>query len=193
MNISEWWESYDTFAHVLWGMALVGSVLFLFQTASALLLGDSDSAFGDSDELVDTDTGVGYQFFTFRNAVTFFTMFGWIGLGFYTEGYGKWTSLGAGMLAGSAMVFAMAWLMKQIGSLKQDGSMKIENAVGKVGSVYLPIPGKNGGQGQVQLPIQGSTHELTAVTNDEEDLPTGTTVTVESIRPGGILVVSKLR
>lgn len=193
MNFSEWWDSYDSFAQVLWIIALTGSVLFVFQMASALLLGDSDSAFGDADELVETDTGVGFQFFTFRNAVIFFTMFGWIGLGTYTDGNSQAVTIIAGLISGLIMVFIMAWLMKQIGSLKQDGTMKISNAIGKVGSVYLPIPPNNSGTGKVQIPIQGSTHELTAITKGEDELPTGTAVMVEDIKPGNILIVSKLK
>ncbi|KAB2813854.1 NfeD family protein [Phaeocystidibacter luteus] len=192
MDFSEWWASYDSFAQVLWVLALISSLLFVLQMASALLMGDTESAFGDSDEFVDTDTGVGYQFFTFRNAVTFFMMFGWVGLGVYTEGNSEWVTILWATLAGALMVFIMAWLMKKIGSLKQDGSMKISNAIGKVGTVYLPIKANGAGTGKVQIPIQGSTHELSAVTTQSEDLPTGATVEVTDVKPGNILVVQKL-
>lgn len=192
MDISSWWTSYDTFAQVFWIIGIASSFLFLIQLGSALLVGDTDSAFGDSDEFVDTDSGIGYQFFTFRNAVSFFMMLAWIGLGFYVEGYSKPLSILFGVLAGLAMVFIMAWLMKKMSELKQDGTMKIENAVGKVGTVYLPIKGKSAGMGRVQISIQGSTHELEALTLEDEDLPTGTTVEVTSIKPGNILVVQRL-
>lgn len=192
MFSSDWWSELDTFAQILWIIALSGSGLFIIQTISAFMMGDTDSAFGDSDDLVEGDSGVAFQFFTFRNAVIFFTMFGWVGLGFYTEGYSKWIATGVGVLAGLVMMFVMAWLMKQLGKLKQDGSMRIENAIGSVGTVYLPIPAQSGGTGKVQIVIQGSTHEIDAITSGEETLATGTTVQVESVRPGNVLVVTKL-
>lgn len=193
MSITDWWASYDSFAQVLWGCAIIGSTFFIFQLASALLLGDSDSAFGDSDELVETDQGVGYQFFTFRNLVIFVTMLGWFGLGTYAEDYSKLTSIVVGVLAGTVMVFIMAWLMSQINKLKQDGSMKIDNAIGKVGTVYIPIPANQEGKGKVQLAVQGSTHELDAVTKETETLSTGTAVSVVAVRPGNVLIVEKLK
>lgn len=193
MTLTEWWANYDTFAHVLWALALVSSLLFILQLASALLGGgDTESAFGDTDEYVDGDTGIGFQFFTFRNAVTFVMMLSWVGLGAYSEGNSKIMSTLYGVIAGSAMVFIMAWLMVQLNKLKQDGTMKLSNAVGKIATVYLIIPGNQTGMGKVQIVIQGSTHELDALTLHEEALPTGTSVTVTAVRPGNVLIVEKL-
>ena len=69
--------------------------------------------------------------------------------------------------------------------------MKISNTIGRTGEVYLPIKANNGGFGKIQISVQGSVHELQAMTMDDEDLPGGTIVFVERIIDNHILVVTR--
>jgi hypothetical protein len=74
--------------------------------------------------------------------------------------------------------------------LVEDGTMRLSNALGKTGKVYLPIKGGKGGFGKVQIKIQGALHEIQALTNDEKELSVGTVVQVESIIDDNILLVT---
>ena len=69
-----------------------------------------------------------------------------------------------------------------------NGSLNLNNAIGKVGSVYLPIPAKRDGFGKVQIKVQGL-QTLDAMTDYEEKIKTGSVVEVIEILNNGILVV----
>ena len=82
----------------------------------------------------------------------------------------------------------MASIMYFMGKLVEDGTLKIKNALGKSGSVYLPIPAKRAGMGKVQIQVQGF-QTLDAVTDNETDIPTGAIVEVVEILNNQILIV----
>jgi hypothetical protein len=68
----------------------------------------------------------------------------------------------------------------------------LKNAKGQAGTVYTPIPASQGGQGQVQVAVQGRLRELPSITDEDEPLPTGTPVRVVKVLDGGITLVRKL-
>ena len=53
-------------------------------------------------------------------------------------------------------------------------------AVGKIGTVYLRVPGRRGGAGKVHLNVQNRTVEYLAMT-DADELPTGSRVSVVAV------------
>src|SRR3546814_2335711 len=83
LSIATWWQTLGGIEKFFWVIALLFSFLFIVQTILAFVGGggDDDGAFGDSDEYIDGDGGIDFQFFTIKNFITFFTVFGWVGLG----------------------------------------------------------------------------------------------------------------
>ena len=59
--------------------------------------------------------------------------------------------------------------------------MQIERAIGKVGTVYLPIPAGHGGAGKIHLTLQGRLEEFEATTPSRDKLPVGAKVVVIGI------------
>ena len=193
LNISSWWQGMEVFERILWAIALLFSLLFLLQTILSLFGGDGGEdydAVGDTDEFVDSDHGIGYQFFTIKNMIAFFTLFGWTGIAAYNSGLGKGMSVILAIVAGCAMVLIMAFLLKNVGKLKESGTMQIKNALNQTGNVYLFIPAARKGKGKVHVKIQGSLHELDAITDDITDIATGSIIKVTGIIDEGILLVS---
>jgi hypothetical protein len=82
--------------------------------------------------------------------------------------------------SGGGALYAVAWLMRTLYGLKDDGTVRIERALGQTGTVYLAIPGGNSGVGKVTVTVQERTMEYQAVTAGH-DLPTGAAVTIVSI------------
>jgi hypothetical protein len=66
----------------------------------------------------------------------------------------------------------------------------MKNALGKVGEVYLGLQAKRGNIGKVQIKVQGSMRTLDALTDDDEDIPTGKVITVSNIINDNILLVT---
>ena len=75
-----------------------------------------------------------------------------------------------------------------MGKLTDSGTLNLQNAIGKVGSVYLTIPAKRDGLGKVQVKVQGL-RTLDAMTDYEEEIKTGSVIEVVEILNNEILVV----
>ena len=185
----EWFNGLELFERIYWMIAIPASLVFLFVMITSFLGGDAD---GDADVEADgNETGeIGFQFFTFKNLVGFFTIFSWIGIGCIRSGYSHTLTIAISMVCGLVMMAAMAALFYFMTKLVEDGTMKLSNAIGKTGQVYLPIKAEKGGFGKVQITIQGSLHEIQAMTNDDKELVVGTIVQVEKVIDGNILLVT---
>jgi len=178
---------------IFWGISLLFSALFLIQLVLSFIAGDGDSSLGDADEYISGDEGTGHQFFTIKNLIAFFTIFGWTGIACLKGGMSKGIAIAIAVLAGSLVVIIMAFLFKSMSKLKQSGTLQIKNAVGLIAETYLFIPPKRGGFGKVHVKVQGSLHELQAITDDEEQIATGKLVKITAvINDAVLLVTSKL-
>lgn len=190
-DLSTWWAGLETLAKIYWGLAIPATLLFLIQLVTTFVVGDFDSDIPDSDLEVETDGGIGFQFFTFKNMVAFFMLFSWTGIASIDSGYSMTTTVIISVLSGFFMMVIMATLFYYLSKLRQSGTLKIERAVGKIGETYLRIPGKRGGFGKIQLTLQGSVHEFDALTDQGEDIPTGTIIQIiEVIDQSKMLVIT---
>ena len=75
--------------------------------------------------------------------------------------------------------------------LRNDGNTDNRNAVGTAGKVQLTIPPARTGEGKVHVMLQGSYVERSAVTDDEEAIPTGSEVVVVGVSGQTDLVVKR--
>lgn len=192
LGISSWWQGLEVFEKILWAIAIIFSILFLVQLLWSAIGGDVDdpSAIGSTDEYIGDDVGIGHQFFTIKNLIAFFTMFGWVGIAAHSSGLNKVVSVLLAVGAGLTMVLIMVFLLKNVNKLRHSGTMEIKNALNKVCETYLFIPPKRNGLGKVHIRIQGSLHELEAMTDDETQIPTGKVVKVTGIVNDQILLVT---
>mgnify|MGYP001489651260 CR=1 FL=1 len=137
-------------------------------------------------------SGVGFQFFTFKNIVAFFTIFGWTGITCIDNGLSTGLTLVISVIAGLLMMVLTSSLFFWMHKLAESGTLKMENAIGVIGEVYLPIGAKRSKMGKVQIKVQGSLRELEAITDNEEELKTGTMVKVIKIVSAELLLVETL-
>lgn len=190
--MGDWFSALTAFEKGYWIIAAVSSTIFVFVLITTFLVGDVDGADGDVDADVESDTGIGFQFFTFKNLVAFFTIFSWAGISCLNAGYGKGITLLVSILAGLAMMFIMATLIYYINKLVSSGTLQLENAIGNVGEVYLTIGANRSKIGKVHVNVQGALRELDALADSNESLKTGTVVEVKEITGTGILIVQPI-
>jgi hypothetical protein len=190
LDISSWWQATPFFEKTFWIIAILFTLLFLVQAILSFTSGDGDSAMGDADVSIDHDAGVGYQFFTIKNLIAFFTVFGWTGIACIRGDMNKGTTIAAALIAGTLMMVMMALVFRSMSRLKHSGTLQISNALNKIGETYLFIPAQRNGYGKVHIKVQGSLQELQAITDDEKDIPTGKLVKVVEILNNSILIVS---
>lgn len=189
--MTEWFTSLELFERIYWIFAFPSSLIFLIIALMTFIGGDAGMDDVDMDTDVDGGDGAGFQFFTFKNLVGFFMIFAWSGLACIHGGFGQVATIVVSVLCGLLMMLAMASIFYFMSKLVEDGTMRMTSAIGRTGEVYLPIGAKNGGFGKVQINIQGSIHEIQAVTEDETDLAVGTVVKVVSVIDNHILQVTR--
>jgi hypothetical protein len=190
-NYAEWWEGLSTSLKIYWGLAIPFTLLFLLQLLTSFFGGDDMTDDASTSHVdVGSDSGIEFQFFTFKNLVAFLTIFAWTGIAGIDSGFSETTTVIVAIVAGLATMTLMATMMYFMAKANANGTMKIANAVGESGQVYLPIGKKRQGTGQVQIKVQGSLRTLDAMTDDEDDIPTGNFITVKSIVNNSILLVT---
>jgi len=185
-----WWDGLTPMLKIYWCIAIPFTVFFLAQLVMSFL-GGGDAPDDLPDSEVAADHGIPFQFLTLKNLTGFFTIFSWTGIACLDGGLSGGIALLIASVSGLAMMALMAGLFYAMGRMNVDGTMKIQQAVGKVGEVYLPILAKRGGIGQVQVKVGGSLRTLDALTDDESDLATGRMVMVSKIVNDNILLVTQ--
>lgn len=189
---NEWWGGLSLVLKVYWGVAIPFTVFFLLQLVTSFIGVDSPDDLPSSDAEIEADQGAGFQFFTLKNLVGFFTLFGWTGIASINAGASVLVSMVAATVAGAAMMGLMGGLFYLLSKAVADGTMNIEQAVGQTAEVYLVIQGARGGMGKIQVKVSGALRTLDAMTDDAADIPTGKLVKVSKVIGDNILLVTLL-
>ena len=126
-----------------------------------------------------------------RGIVSMLTVFGWAGVAFW-ELMPPLPAILLATVLGLLTLIGMAYLMRAVSRLQASGNIDVENAVGKVAKVYIPIPPAGKGTGKVTITLQEKYSELSAMTTCEQKLATGSFVRVVAVDGTGILLVEPL-
>jgi hypothetical protein len=117
---------------------------------------------------------------TFRTVVAAITFFGIVGKVGVTQWGESPTTLLVALASGAMAMFLVATCMRTFRRVKSDGTVRMDRAIGKQGTVYLPIPGQKAGLGKVTLNLQNRTVECQAITANGA-LPSGAPVVVVAV------------
>ena len=196
--IATWWAELSPVMKLLWGVTLTASLIFIIQTVMTFLGADADSTDFDMDvdtsmdgsDLSNIDSGA--NLYTFRNFVNFFLGFGWTAIILQPSVKSTAVLVIIAVLVGIALVALVMYMFKWLYSMQQSGNINVyKSAVGCQGKCYLRIPGERGGEGKVQITIQGAVREYNAVT-DGDEIKTGASVKVLEAVDGNTLLVEEL-
>lgn len=156
--------------------------------------GDVGDHGGDGDEIGNAHAAAGphgepnhahssswfFGIVTLRTVTSALAFFGLTGLAMNASEVEPFPGLAVASCAGVGALYLVHWMMKSLSHLRAEGTVRIRDAVGAVGSVYVRIPGGNAGPGKVQIMLQGRTVEL-AATTDNGALPTGARIVVTKV------------
>lgn len=172
------------------GIALIGTVLYLVRLVLMFAGGHHG---GDFDVHVhdgsagDHDSGM--QIFSLHSILAFAMGFGWMGL--LARGGWGWNhplSLTAAVAFGTALMLLSAFLMFNMMKLQSTPSIDMSTTVGTTGKVYLTIPAKGQGEGQVEIAVSGRKKILPAVSTGAE-IASFTIVTITGVDDTKRLIV----
>lgn len=187
--MTEWFSTLTSFEKIYWIITGISTLIFVFVLITTFIGADGGEDIGDVDAEVDADIGAGFQFFTFKNMVAFFAIFGWSGIASLDAGNSKTITIIISIICGLIMMTIMAAMFYYISKLTDSGTLKMKNALNAIGEVYLTVGASRSKIGKVQIKVQNSLRELEALTDHDTDLKQGTVIKVVEITSNGILII----
>lgn len=187
----EWYNNLAEYSKVLFVIAIAFTALLLIQLILLLFgLGTDTDIDMDPSDINSGDFGDvgGLKLFSVRGVTIFCGIFGWVGLLLMETTNLWWLASLIGTICGGLAMFLFAYAMKKMTKLEQEGNIRLSNAIGKIGSVYLKIPANKSGKGKINLVIQETYIEVEAVTEDSEDIIVGSDVEVIEVINNYLLV-----
>lgn len=185
---NDWWQALSVVLKIYWGIAVPFTLFFVFQLVFSFMGAESPDDLPDAE--IEGDHGIPFQFLTLKNLIGFFTIFAWTGIACIEAGLSNGVSLIIATLAGLLMMGLMAGLFYLMMKSGADGTMKIQQAIGQVGEVYLTIQSKRKSVGKIQVKVGGALRTLDAMTDDEEPITSGQFVKGVQVVNDKILLVS---
>ena len=169
---------------IYWIIAIVSTSLFLLKMLISFI-----GSHLDFDLHHDVDFDFAADYLSIDTIIFFFKALGWIGvIGYrFTRFAGPIIFLIA-LSSGIFAFFLSAFMLRNMRRLESSGNLQMSNAIGQIGTVYLTIPEKGKGAGQIQVTVQGRLATLDAMSEDEK-IPTGSKVLVYDVK-NDVLVVS---
>ena len=164
----ESFQSLGLAQQIFWCVGIVAGIVFIIQSILTFIGLDSDADAGFDGVEMDGVTG----FFSFKNLINFLLGYGWGGVCLSNAVPSPVGLQLAAIGVGLAFVCLFLLVLRQVLRLGVDKTFHVEDAVGHTADVYLRIPAARGGSGKVQVSVNGSVHELEAMT-DGDAIPTG--------------------
>lgn len=187
----EFFNEMEPLLKLFWYIAIPTSLIFIIQMILTFIGVDAtDGLEADFDSNLEGVTGP-FQFFSLRNLINFFLGFSWSGISFYALFENKTIVIIIAVVVGLAFVGLFFVIIKQLKKLSEDNTFRVEKSVGKTATVYLKIPGKKSGTGKIQISVNGSYKELSAITEGKE-IPSGALVKIKGLDSDNILIVETL-
>lgn len=184
-----WWNGLTLTAQIFASIAIPATAIMLVQ-AILMLIGVGLDVDVDGDGIPDAGLDHdGLGLISIRGIVAFFSVGGWSGFVADAGGLPIVISALIALTAGLLALIGIALLFKSFYKLQGSGNLNIENAVGKTGTVYLPIPPSGQGHGKINLLLQDRLTELDAVNEGDHVLATGESVLVLSVANAQTVVV----
>ena len=188
-----WWSTLGITGQIFAIIAIPSTLVLIVQTILLFFgIGDGDSDIDFDHDISDGTSdsgGDGLAVFSIRGIAAMLAVAGWSGIAMYQAGWDLWLVILLAAIFGIAALIGIAYMMKAIMKLQDDGNIDIGSAIGKSGKVYIPIPGNMTGSGKITLTLQERFIETDAVTACDRTIKTGETVRIVATDEVGTLVV----
>jgi hypothetical protein len=187
--MNEWWQSLSSASQVFWGIAIAASIFQVLMFIGSLFTSHELDHSADT-EMNTADSGEALKLLSLRGIVAFLVGFGWTGGLFIAKGLSLLLVLLISIGAGIVFMGVILLIMKLLMSLKADGTLNYENAIGQTGHAYIAVPARRAGLGQVEIMVQGRLITAQAVTDHHHAITPQTEVIVTGVESDTLLIVS---
>lgn len=188
-QVSHWWQALTMAQQVFFGIGILAGFVSLILAVLAVFGLEHHDAIGDAS--FDFDHGGG-GIFSVKPLTGFFLGFGWAGGMALAGGFSVGVATLIAAVSGIAIMALIVGMLRAIYSFRSDGTMRIQDAVGVVATVYLTLPARRAGGGQVIVNVNGRQETLPALSTAERPVASGEKVKVLQVIDARTLLVEPL-
>lgn len=196
----EWWNSMDLAGQIFALIAIPSTLVLVVQTVLLLFgIGDDDI---DADGIDITGNGIGdtpgdgggdgFALFSIRGIMAMAAVGGWSALAMHNAEIPITLTIICAAALGFVTLVGIAFIMRLASRLQSSGNIVLGYSIGKVGSVYIPIPPNMSGSGKINVTVQERFIEVDAVTPCDRRLKTGESVRITATDENGMVVVEPI-
>ncbi len=191
----ETFRSLDLMLQTYWILALCASVVFAIQAVMTFmgLDADYDADVPDAPDANSDFDADGFHLVSVKTIVSFVLGFGWTGVLLWNDISSPLLLGFVALLVGFLFMFLIAWLLYLVLKLDRDNTFSVKKVVGMNADVYLTIPANKAETGKVTVSLNGSMHELEALTTEPNPIPTGGKVKIVGIEAGETVLVEVIK
>lgn len=189
-QVGGWWNELTLAKQLFFGIGLLAGFLSLLLAVLAII-GMEHHDVADAAGSADLGHGGG-GLFSIKPLTGFFLGFGWAGGIAMDMGYSLVVALVIGLAAGVALMGIVVMMFRAIYAMKSDGTVQVQRAVGAIGTVYVTVPPRKAGGGQVVVNFSGRQETFAALSGAESPLASGEKVRVVSLVDGRTVLVEAL-
>lgn len=165
-----WWNALGTELKVYYAIAIVTSAALVLQFLLMLVGVDADHDMDIDGGADGMDGDAGLHVFSVRSITAFFTGFGWGGVSAINAGWSTFAAAFTAMGFGLVFMAGVLGVMRALMAMQGSGTLDYANAIGRTGSVYLPIPASMSDSGKIEVLVQGRSAIVNAFTRADRRL-----------------------
>ena len=182
-----WWQNLNLPLQIFYATGVVAAIALGIE---ALLTLFGFNHYDLPEATVDHPDQMGML--SVRTITGFFFGFGWSGAIAIKSGLGLVASTLIACFVGAAFLLGIYLLMRALFSLHASGTLDYKNAVNQIATVYVTVPPRRGGGGQVEVLIQGRLQTISCLTSSPIALTPQTKVKVTGLIGQSTLEVEPL-
>lgn len=185
----QWWDALSAAQQIFYGIGIFAAFVALILA----VLGFTGLEHHDAVDVTtaDFDHGGG-GIFSVKPLTGFFLGFGWAGATALESGLPLLGALGCAFLAGGVMMAIIVAMFRFIYAMRSDGTVRIADSLGAVGTVYVTLPPARAAGGQVIVTFRGRQETLSALSVAPHPVASGEKVKVVEIIDSRTVLVQPL-
>jgi membrane protein implicated in regulation of membrane protease activity len=188
-----WWAHLTGAQQFFYGIGIAaGAVTLVLVVLTVIGLDHHDADFSGGHDGSAAEHGDGSSLLSTKPITGFFLGFGWGG-GIALD-HGLSLALATVIAAANGVVLMMllAWAIKLIYSFRTDGTRKINDAIGAIGTVYVTLPPSRASGGQINVTFSGRLETVAALNAALRAVPSGEKVKVVGVIDTNTVLVEPL-
>lgn len=187
-----WWARLTGAQQFFYGIGIAAGVVTLVLVVLTLIGLDHHDADFSGHDGVAGDHVDGSSLLSVKPITGFFLGFGWGGGIALESGLSLPLATVAAAVNGAILMVLLAWAIKFIYSFRTDGTRRINDAIGAIGTVYVTLPPSRASGGQINVTVSGRLETLAALNAALKSIPSGEKVKVVGVIDTNTVLVEPL-